>query len=619
VIGETIGKYKVIERISQSGMATVYKALHPELNRLVAIKVLDRALLDSPEMLARFRREAQAIAALQHPHIVQVFDFDTVDGVYFMVMEYIEGETLAQRLTRLRWQGERMALVDVLGAVAEVGRALHFAHEQGMLHRDIKPSNIMFRADGRAVLTDFGVAKMLNVSTEITTTGAVAGTPAYMAPEQWTDDRPDRRSDIYSLGVVLYQAATGELPFTDTTPGRLMYKHISEPPPLPRTRFPGIPADLERVILHTLAKAPQHRYQTARELADDLESILYQLESTALTGIFERPVLRESAGETQKSQPRRPRSIMLRVGIVAVILLMAFLGVLVGSGLGGSSVPTVTPDVTGTALAARLAILEATLSVTPTPLPPPPSATPTAVQPIPTGAPAVPTLTKRGVDTPTLSPTACVLSATLARDVNFYNANWWNLAGASFYKVWRLRNDGACPWPSDTVLVHLDGEDFGQDAAFAVGTLGVGEEKELTLPLRAPSVPGVVAGRFQLQVVGGQSIGEPLSVEFKVRERVPPTPTVAPVVEPVRMAGFALVEWSADLGKHIWRGKISLWATGGNGQYTWYRDTLDNPLPGDVLEFEWGMCSAFFGSVWVTSGDSMDHESLYVPYPEPCD
>jgi serine/threonine protein kinase len=602
---QKIGKYKIVGHIGRGGMADVYKALHPELNREVALKVLNRALVQSPEMLERFRREARAVFALRHPNIVQVFDLDVADDVYFMVMEYIEGETLRQRLTRLRRRRKRMPLHEVLYVITAVGEALHYAHEQDMIHRDIKPANIMFRDDDSVVLTDFGVAKILNVSSNITVTGSVAGTPAYMAPEQWTDDEPDRRSDIYSLGVVLYQMATGELPFDAETPGRLMFKHISEPPPLPRSVCARVPPELEQVILRAMAKAPQDRYQTTRELVDDLRDMVYQIESTAPTGAFRKLSRSVADSRTMGREPVKlsrigslvRRSPLLWLGAGAVVVLVAIVGLLAG-GFFGSSTSLSASDASATAMAVRLATLEATLTSTPDVLM------------------RTPVLTR----TPSPPPITCVPAMTLLKDVNYSNLNWWSTINARFDKTWRLRNDGGCSWPQGTVLVHLDGEDLGLDEPFDVGSLPAGEDIELSLSLRAPDTPGAYEGRFQLQTPEGEPIGEPLTVKLEALLQPPSTPEgTEGAGEPVRITGFDLIEWSGDSANNVWRGKVRLWAQGGTGQYVWYRDTLDNPLPGDVLEFEWGFCRDFFGSVWVTSGDTQDHESLYIPYPEPCD
>ncbi len=622
LLGEQIGRYKIISCIGRGGMADVYKALHPELDRVVALKVLNRALVHSPEMLERFRREARAIAALRHPNIVQVFDLDVIDSIYFMVMEFVEGETLSQRLSRLRQSGEHMTLNEVMYVVTAVGNALHYAHEQGMLHRDIKPSNIMFRDDGSIVLTDFGVAKILNASSDITASGAVAGTPAYMAPEQWTTDAPDRRSDIYSLGVVLYQMVTDRLPFKADTPGRLMFQHISEPPPLPRKISPNVPLELERVILRSMAKDPSDRYQTAQELVQDLRDVVYQIERTAPTGVFSKMVRPGKRAKAASQETRPRRWPLLGLGIGALVLLAGVVGLFLG-GFIGSSDPEEAPDVTGTAIAVRLATLEATLSATPeaTTAGATLSPSPTATMPSPTASPvvALPTETLQLSPSPTLTPTpshsACVAEMALLQDVNYFNTNWWGTVNANLNKVWRLGNEGQCAWPEGTVLVHLDGQDFGLDQPFEIGVLEVGQDLQVVLPLRLPSEPGAYEGRFQLQTPAGESVGEPLSVEVEARPLVIATP-IGGVELPLKIVGWELIEWQDFEQEHVWRGKIKLKAQGGVGNYVWYQDTLESsPLTGDILEFEWGGGRDFFGSVWVTSGDKVDHQDLHIPYP----
>jgi hypothetical protein len=207
---------------------------------------------------------------------------------------------------------------------------------------------------------------------------------------------------------------------------------------------------------------------------------------------------------------------------------------------------------------------------------------------------------------------------TLVEDVNYFNTNWWGTVNARLEKTWRLRNDGDCPWPEDTVLVPVDGQDFGLDEPFEVGALPPGADITLSIPFRVPSEPGKYEGYFQLQTADGESIGEPLTVKMEARLRVLETPTPAPS-GPVRIVDWRLIYWRDDRSRYLWRGKLQFWATGGTGQYAWYRDTLDNPLSGDVMEFEWGICRDFYGSVWVVSGDTMDHLELYVPYPGSCE
>jgi serine/threonine protein kinase len=241
LIGKTLGNYRILERLGRGGMATVYKAYQPALERHVAIKVIHQHLAsDEEQFLERFQREAKAVASLRHPHIVRVFDFGTEDNVSYMVMEYLEGVTLKAKLDGQAQRGETMSLEAAHHTFRGVAGALEYAHGQGMIHRDVKPANVILTTDGDVVLTDFGVARMVS-GTQFTATGAVIGTPDYMSPEQGHGERGDARSDIYALGVMLFEMVTGRVPFDADTPMAVILKHISAPLPLPRQLNPQIP------------------------------------------------------------------------------------------------------------------------------------------------------------------------------------------------------------------------------------------------------------------------------------------------------------------------------------------------------------------------------------------
>lgn len=269
-----LGKYEIIERIGRGGMAEVYRGYHAALDRYVAIKLLHAFLADDPEFKDRFEKEARNVAKLRHPNIVQVYDFeyDEQGDSYYMVMEFINGPTLKERLYELSLKGEQLSRAEAIRIVRDAAKALAYAHQRNMIHRDVKPANLMLDEDGRVVLTDFGIAKMVT-GTQFTASGGMVGTPAYMAPEQGLGEAGDERSDIYSLGVILYQLMTGKLPFEADSPLALILKHVNEPLPDPRQLVPDLPEALARIIVKSLEKDPANRYQTAIEFAQDLSAL----------------------------------------------------------------------------------------------------------------------------------------------------------------------------------------------------------------------------------------------------------------------------------------------------------------------------------------------------------
>jgi tRNA A-37 threonylcarbamoyl transferase component Bud32 len=267
--GQTLGKYRVLEPLGRGGMAQVYRAYHPQLDRYVAIKVLRSDLVEDVEFLSRFRREARAVAALRHPNIVQVFDFDVHGDIYYMVMELLEGDTLKTRLNDYRARGESMPPGEVVRILLDVLDGLAYAHSEGMIHRDIKPANILLTRRGQAVVADFGIAQIVG-GTQYTVSGALMGTLNYMAPEQGLESHSDARSDIYSLGIVYYEMLTQRTPFDADTPLAILMKHLNDPLPLPRQVAPTIPEPFERVVLKALAKRAEERYQSAAEMAEAL-------------------------------------------------------------------------------------------------------------------------------------------------------------------------------------------------------------------------------------------------------------------------------------------------------------------------------------------------------------
>jgi serine/threonine-protein kinase len=268
--GENVGPYRIIEQLGSGGMATVFKAYHASLDRYVAIKVLHPAFKADPQFFERFKREARIVAKLEHPHIIPIYDFNEHKGEPYLVMRFIEGDTLKPTLT-----GQPMPPQQMLQLMRPVCQALAYAHQQGVLHRDIKPSNIMVTKDGNVFLTDFGLARMVQAGESTLSQDMLVGTPQYISPEQAQGVKElDGRTDIYSLGVVLFEMCTGRVPFNADTPFATIHNHIYAPLPLPSAINPSIDPAVERLLLKALAKEPEDRFATATDLLSLLETTL---------------------------------------------------------------------------------------------------------------------------------------------------------------------------------------------------------------------------------------------------------------------------------------------------------------------------------------------------------
>ncbi len=259
-------RYELNHLIARGGMAEVYRAHDRLLDRPVALKVLFPELSVDRSFVERFRREAQAAANLSHPNIVPVFDWGEDSGAYFIVMEFIDGRPLSSILkTAGPLSADRAADIG-----SHVAAALGYAHKHGVIHRDVKPGNVLITDEGQVKVTDFGIARAINTEESLTQTGAVMGTATYFSPEQAEGIGVDPRSDIYSLGVVLFEMVTGRAPFLGDTPVAVASKHVRDIPPVPREINASIPPTFEAIILKSMAKDPDHRYATAEELRADL-------------------------------------------------------------------------------------------------------------------------------------------------------------------------------------------------------------------------------------------------------------------------------------------------------------------------------------------------------------
>jgi tRNA A-37 threonylcarbamoyl transferase component Bud32 len=271
---QAYGKYLVVRLLGRGGMAEVYQASDPVLDRRVAIKVIHSHLACEEGFNERFHHEAKLVASLRHPHIIQLYDYDVANGQPFMVMEFLEGRSLKERLDELRAKNEKMSMEEALKLLKAIGSALDYAHSLGAVHRDIKPANILFTSRDEPVLTDFGIAKMLSGFTHLTMTGSVVGSPAYMSPEQAMGKPVDSRSDLYSLGCVFYEMVTGKPPFEGDSPTAVMLQHVNAAPRRPSELNDKLSPAVEVVLLKALAKDPKDRFATAAELVRSVETAL---------------------------------------------------------------------------------------------------------------------------------------------------------------------------------------------------------------------------------------------------------------------------------------------------------------------------------------------------------
>ena len=299
--GQMLGPYRIINQIGQGGMATVYKAYQPSMDRNVAVKVLPGQLAQSTEFTQRFQQEARIIARLEHAHILPVFDYGESEGIAYFVMRYLEAGTLKDKMET----GRPLPLHEIDRLFTQLADALSYAHSLGVVHRDLKPANALIDSRGNLFLTDFGIAKILeSASPRLTQTDAIMGTPAYISPEQAQAQTVDQRSDIYSLGIILYEMVTGRVPYTADTPLAVILKHVTHPLPLPSSVKPDIPESVERVLLKALAKNPDDRFANVSDFLSAWKIALDAKNSPAerfdaLTAITSAPAVSPPAGTVQ--------------------------------------------------------------------------------------------------------------------------------------------------------------------------------------------------------------------------------------------------------------------------------------------------------------------------------
>ena len=521
LIGQSLGRYHILEQLGEGGMATVYKAYDTRLETDVAVKVIrTENILPSvlERSLKRFEREAKSLARLTHPNIVKVTDYGEFEGKPYLVMPYLPGGTLKERIKQgpIPWQ-------EAVRLLLPIAQALEYAHEQSIIHRDVKPSNILLTSKGQPMLTDFGVAKLFNMeeTADLTGTGMGVGTPEYMAPEQW-QGQVSVQTDVYALGVVLYEMVTGRRPYTADTPAALLIKQTNDPLPRPGSFAPGLPDEVEKVLLKMLAKRMEDRFRDMTMVVSVMLSLTGIQGKTVDATVTDSYTLADTnAAKERKDSLKTTRNSrgkwIVLGGALAVLLLICGVLIFAGASLTGLLSAANTPFVVILPSSTSPVISTPTILYTDQPT----SLSTTTIQ--------QPTSILQASPTSTLPPSSACNSAQFITDVTILDGTTMT-PGQTFVKVWRIKNIGSCAWTNLYSLVFIDGDRMGAVESVPIpGTVNPGQTVDISINFIAPTSPGSYRSNWMFRdPTGGyfstNNYGRPFWVQIRVVGSSTPSP-----------------------------------------------------------------------------------------------